>query len=452
MAGRLRALWQNLLAGFWLVPGAVAGLVAASAFLFIEIDRAAGERGARVGFDGDAGAARDILSTIAGSLITVAGLTFSLTIVVLTLISSQFTPRALRGFLGDRVNQVVAGAFVGIFLYCLLVLRIVRGGSEGEAFVPALSVTVAIGLGLLTLVLLLLFIHHMGQSIQASHIAARVARQTLAAVDRLYPERYDALLDEEEPGEILRTWSADGEPATVAPARSGYVLLVDLESVVRAASSGARIHVAVRPGDFVTEDDALVRIWPVEALEETCSPLRRAIPVENERDLREDVSYGLRQLTDIALKALSPGINDPTTAVTCIGYLRATLERLARRAIPAAVHRLDDAAVVTAQRSFEEYVDSAFSEIGRYASDNARVVLVLLTAVRSIGCAAQSAGAVERRRVLAEIGEAIAAPALEGAGASRDERLVRRELERLREEFSESSAVDDGLERSAGSA
>lgn len=441
MAGRLRALWQNLIAGFWLVPGAVAAVIAASAFLFVEIDRAAGEEGFGIGFDGDAGAARDILSTIAGSLITVAGLTFSLTIVVLTLISSQFTPRALRGFLGDRVNQVVAGAFVGIFLYCLIVLRSVRGGSDGDAFVPALSVTVAIALGLLTLVLLLLFIHHMGRSIQASHIAARVARQTMAALDRLYPERYSASSEKEDSDEIVRSWLEDGKPASVAPARAGYVLLVDLDSILKAAPPGARVQVAVRPGDFVTEEDALVRIWAADGLEEARAPLRRSIPVEDERDLHQDVSYGLRQLTDIALKALSPGINDPTTAVTCIGYLRAALERLAGRAIPAAVRRLDDAIVVAEQRSFEEYADGAFSEIGRYASDNARVVLVLLAAVRSVGCVARAAGAVGRVPALAEIGEAIAAPALEGAGATRDERLIWRELGRLRETFGTGSAV-----------
>ena len=442
-------MWQNLIAGFWLVPGAIAAVVAASAFLFVEIDRA----GIGVGFDGDAGAARDILSTIAGSLITVAGLTFSLTIVVLTLISSQFTPRALRGFLGDRVNQVVAGAFVGIFLYCLLVLRSVRGGGEGEAFVPALSVTVAIGLGLLALVLLLLFIHHMGQSIQASHIAARVARQTLAAVDRLYPERYSASPEEEDAREMVRSWLADGKPASVTPARSGYVLLVDVASIVKAAPSGARLQVAVRPGDFVTEDDVLVRMWPADALEEARAPLRRSIPVEDERDLHQDVSYGLRQLSDIALKALSPGINDPTTAVTCIGYLRAALGRLAARAIPAAtVRRAEGRVVVADNRSFEEYADGAFSEIGRYASDNARVVLVLLAAMRSVGCAARSAGAVARVPALAEIGEAIAAPAIEGAGATRDERLIRRELGRLREAFGANSAVGGGHEHDVDSA
>lgn len=339
MTGPLRAWRQNLLAGFWLLPGLVAAAFAGLAFGVLAIDRAAGPRGVAFGFDGDAGAARDILATIAGSLITVAGLTFSLTIVVLTLISSQFTPRALRGFLADRLTQVVAGVFVGIFVYCLLVLRRVRDEGAGDPFVPGLSVTVAIGLGLLTLAFLLAFIHHMGQTIQASHIAARVASTTNAAIDRVYPERYDPSREQSQTG-ILDSWLEDGEPARVTPARSGHVQLIDVAALVDHAPAGARLHVAVRPGEFVTESDTLVRIWPADALEAVRTTARRAITIQNERDLREDPAFGLRQLTDIALKALSPGITRPNDG-RHVHRLPASGARASRRprapAIPAPV-------------------------------------------------------------------------------------------------------------------
>ncbi|MBA2332761.1 MAG: DUF2254 domain-containing protein [Actinobacteria bacterium] len=435
MTGRLRALWQNLLAGFWFVPGAVAVAFAGLALVLIEVDRKAGPSGIRFGFGGDAGAARDILATIAGSLITVAGLTFSLTIVVLTLISSQFTPRALRGFLADRVNQVTAGAFVGIFLYCLLVLGSVRGEGNGEAFVPALSVTGAIALGFLTLVLLLLFIHHMGQSIQASHIAARVAQGTLAAVDRLHPELYERA-HQEDHTEIVRRWFREGEPESIGAPHAGYVQLIDLDALV-AHAPATRLEVTVRPGDFVTEDSPLVRIWPAGALDAASrTSLRRSFAVESERDLREDPSFGIRQLSDIAIKALSPGINDPTTAVTCIGYLQAVLERLAGRAVPPAVHHLEGNAVMVVQRrSFEEYVDDSLSEIGRYSRENARVVLALLSTLSSVGDAARRPGALERLGVLRELGEAFAEPAVEAAGKERDKHVLRRRLERLLSEL-----------------
>jgi uncharacterized membrane protein len=431
--GRLRASWQNLLAGFWLIPGAVAVAFAAFAFLLIELDRATD--GSGFGFGGDAGAAREILSTIAGSVITVAGITFSLTLVVLTLISSQFTPRALRGFLGDRVNQVVAGSFVGIFLYCLLVLRTVRGEGGPDQFVPALSVTGAIVFGLLALVLVLLFVHHMGQSIQASHIAARVGGQTLESIDRRHPEPYEAS-GTAEADALLDAWRAEGEPADITPPRAGYVQLIDLDSLERHAPPDARLYVAVRPGDFVTHHTALVRVWRTGVLDDsTAASLRGSFPITNERDLRDDPSYGLQQLTDIAVKALSPGINDPTTAVTCIGYLQAALERLAGRAIPMDVLRSErDAVVVVARRSFAEHAERSFGEIGRYARANARVVISLLDAVRSIAGAARLAGADERRSCLEELGAACAHSALERAESARDTQAIEHELERLRME------------------
>jgi uncharacterized membrane protein len=184
--GTLRSRWQALRSSFWLLPGLITAWMIVLAVVLIDIDRTSGPNGIDWAFSGDAEAARGILSTVAGSLITVAGLSFSITIVTLQLVAGQFTPRAIRGFLSDRVNQSVAGAFVGIFAYCLVVLRSVRAedtdGTNG--FVPALAVSSAIALALAALGFLLLFIHHMGQLIQVSQIASRIAKETLAAVGR----------------------------------------------------------------------------------------------------------------------------------------------------------------------------------------------------------------------------------------------------------------------------
>lgn len=433
--GRLRAQWRNLLGGFWLVPMAVAIGLAGLAFGFVAIDRAAGPAGVDFAFAGDAGAARDILSTIASSLITVAGVTFSLTIVVLTLISSQFTPRAVGGFLGDRFNQIVAGSFIGIFLYCLIVLRSVKGGSV-DPFLPALGVSGAIALGVGALILLLLFIHHMGRSIQVSHIAARIGRETLVVIDRLLPGAYSGARDDDlEP--LVRRWLESGEPAWVTPSRPGYVHLVDQTGLVERARAGTRIHVKVQPGDFVTEETQLVRVWPATALgEEDERAFRSFFPIASERDLLGDPSHGLRQLSDIAVKALSPGINDPTTAVTCVGYLRAALERIAGRAVPDRIHRLDEDAVVAfEQRGFDEYAERAFDEIGRFGVDNTRVVLAVSAALCSIAAAARRAGADERLPILLELGEAISESALGSASNRRDRKVLTRELARLRLEL-----------------
>jgi uncharacterized membrane protein len=438
MVAYLVARWRNLLAGFWFVPGAVASLIAMSALLLIEIDRGSGERGVGVGFGGDAGAARDILATISGSLITVAGLTFSLTIVVLTLVSSQFTPRALRGFLGDRLNQVVAGSFVGMFVYCLLVMRTIRSEEGGSSFVPSLSVTAGIVFGVATLVLLLVFVHHMGQSIQASHITARIARQTLATVDRRHPAEYAG------PGPA--PLGAVTQPASVVrPDRPGFVQLVKVREVLRQLPPGSHAEIPVRVGDFVTERDVLLRVSGAQLDRAQESEVGRAVHVDSERELHDDEAYGIRQLADIALKALSPGINDATTAATCVGYLAAVLERLVGRSLPAStVEELDGAVLTVRHRTWEEYVEEAFDEIGRYAAGNARVVLLVLDALRSVGRAARAVGAEDRLPVLADVGQAVTEAARSATSTDRDHAMLASAARELSADLAGTPAVAAG--------
>ncbi|HUG66071.1 MAG TPA: DUF2254 domain-containing protein [Gaiellaceae bacterium] len=433
----LGTLARRLLDGFWFVPGAVALAYAMLAFAMVAIDRAAtDEDDQRIGFGGDADAAEGILSTIAGSLITVAGLAFSLTIVVLTLVSSQFTPRALPALLADRVNQVVAGSFVGLFAYCLLVLRTVRSETASATeFVPGLSVSVAIALSLVALALLLVFIHHMARSIQVSQIAWRISCETLEAIDRHHPDPY-VPAQNVGGGDLVRNWRDEAIPRTIQPERPGYVQLVAADEVVDALeSTTVRLHVPVRAGDFVTPSTTLVAVWPASTSESAIKALQRAIPIANERRVGDDPAYGIRQLADIVLKALSPGINDPTTAATCIGYLRACFELLAGRAIPL---EIDDPpergpVVVWGRRTFEEHVDEAFAELGRYAAENARIVVSLLDALEAVARACRAVGALERAGAIGRLSEAVAESALQAARADLDRSLIHEARERVRE-------------------
>lgn len=395
----LRSRWQALRSAFWALPALITAAMIGLAILLVEIDRASGADGTDWAFSGDAEAARGILSTVAGSLITVAGLSFSITIVTLQLVSGQFTPRALRGFLSDRINQSVAGAFVGTFAYCLIVLRSIRSeepdGSDG--FVPALAVSSAIALALGALALLLLFIHHMGQLIQVSNITAQIARATLAAAGRLYPEAFGA--ESEGAGARLERWREEGAPDRVEPARPGYVRRIDEERVAEALPDGARALIAVQPGRFVTEGAAAVEVWPAGRLTaEGRNALRDAVEVESERDLEQDVGFGIRQLADIALRALSPGVNDPTTAVTCIGYLQAVLERLAARGFPANLRVLPDRGLelVASRASFSDHAEEAFGELGLATAPLPRVAAALQEALAAVARAARAAGAEDR--------------------------------------------------------
>ncbi len=437
MGARLRARWHDLVDGFWFIPAALALAYVFLALGLIAIDRSAGDGGVDAAFGGDAEAARGILSTIAGSLITVAGLTFSLTIVVLTLVSSQFSTRVVRNLLADRVNQIVAGSFTGLFAFCLIVLRTVRDPPPPEPdFVPALSVTVSIVLALFSLAMLLVFIHHMGTSIQAPQIAARVGRATLAAIEQLYPEPYGHAV--ETTGEALvEEWEADGEPRLVFPKRSGYVREIVLEDIpehLGEAGAHVHVHVCVCPGEFITQNQAILAVWLANDLtDDAVEALRRTCHVAKARDLRQDAAYGIRQLADVALKALSPGINDPTTAETCVSYLRAVLEEVAGRASPPDVRVDPDSGIVLVVRrfTFDELVSDAFDEVARYSAANARVAVAVLDALAGVAAVAVQARAYERTTVVLQVGRAAAEAALTEARTERDRAAVQRALERL---------------------
>ena len=417
MASTILARLRAVADGFWLLPGSLAVAFVVLAEGLVAIDRRLGEDTLGFTFDGDASAARGVLETVAGSIITVAGVTFSLTIVVLSLVSGQFTPRSVPAFLADRINQTTAGAFIGVFTYCLLVLRTVRdpedGGSEG--FVPQLSVTVAVGLGVLAIALLLFFIHHLGVSIQASSIVTRVARQTLDRIRQL-PEEGAELPDEPA-----------GEPAVVRPAAPGFVRHVALDRLDD-LDECEHVRLRVAPGDFVTEADALAHVWPAGSAEDAASTIRGAISLGHERDLHQDPLYGIRQLAEIAMKALSPGVNDPSTAESAIGYLRAALEELAVRPLPPAVVREQVAAPL---RGFDDYVEGAFTQVALYAAADATVAVTLLNALARIAARAQERGFGDRVEVLARAANRAAEQALERARTDEERGRIRDALARV---------------------
>lgn len=425
---RLLASVRNAFAGFWLLPALIGVGFALAAALVLTVDHAAGRDGVGIGFGGDAAAARSLLTLVAGSLITVTGLTFSLTVVTLQLVSGQFTPRALRGLLSDRVTQVLAGTFVGIVVYSLIVLRSVRDreadGSGG--FVPQLATTVASIATLAALGLLLYFVHHIGRTIQVSSISARIYEQTLAAIDRLYPEGLGEPL-EDDAARVLARWRAEGEPLASRPRRAGYVQAVAIGDLVASlAGSGARIVVAVQPGDLVSEETIALEIWGAPDAERAKHGGSAALVIDDERDIRQDVAFGLRQLADIALRALSPGVNDPTTAVTCIGYGGAALQRLAGREMPARLRRYEDedVTVIASRVTFEDLVELSVVELGRFATADARVGCALLDALTPVAVTARRAGATDRVATVVAAARRIATPMLEDARTAEDRALL----------------------------
>jgi uncharacterized membrane protein len=411
--------WIAVRESFWLVPATVVVGLGVLALVLARIDRRlAFEAELDLVFGGDASAARDLLAAVAGSLATVGGVTLSLAVVTFQLVAGQYSPRAVRTLVQDRMIQLTAGVFVGVVAYCLLVLRVVRSAEEdgsGE-FVPRLSVSGSIALALAALMLLVVFIHHLAGTIRVENIAAHVARETLSALDALYPDRVGAAADSpDEP---------DAAGAVACASRPGFVQTISVDDFARGLPAGSRLELHVAPGDFVTERVPLATLRPApDDAGRFEDAIRAGVGITSERTMEQDAEYGVRQLADVALRAISPSLNDPTTAVTCVGYIRACVERLATRALPARERAVGEATVIARRRRFDEYVEPLV-EISRYAREDARVTVALLEAVGAGAAAAASVGATTRVVTLRAVADAIADPALDAARTEHDRALI----------------------------
>lgn len=419
MLTRAKAIWPNLSQSLGFLPGLIVVLFAVLAVSLVEVDRNVDTTGVGFIFQGDDSAARTVLSVIAGSLITVAGLTFSITMVVLQLASSQFSPRTLRTLFGDRVTRITIGAFVGTFVFAILALRQVGGRGE-EGFVPHLAVSVASLLGIAGGLLLIVFLHHVSRMIQVSYVTARIARDTEARTEALYPEPY---ADEGEEERTPRV--PESAPSVLAARRFGYVQRVDLGSIGRTLEGEVdAARIVVCPGDFVDTGDAIAEIWP-EPPGRCRERVARAIVIDDERDIHQDADFGIRQLADTAIKALSPGINDPMTAVTCIRYVGAILRRIAERAPAPTVVSPDAPLLVARRRRFDEYLDS-MRQINRYVGEDTWVAAEMVAVLQRCAEAAEAAGATSRGGDIRRLAATVAAQAAANAGNRTDAVLAAR--------------------------
>ncbi|MFE0699783.1 DUF2254 domain-containing protein [Streptomyces sp. NPDC058872] len=287
-------------------------------------------------FGGDPDAARALLAAIAGSLITATTLTLSLTVVTLQLASSQFSPRLLRTFSQDGYVQATLALFLATFTYALTVLRTVRSGSGNETpALPQVSITVAFLLTLASMFVLVVFLSHLARKIRVETMLRDVHVDADTTIRRLLPEA------EADPAGTPPPAPPE-PPAGALPllaASSGFLSAVDEGAILSAAiEADAVVLVDRSPGSSLISGTPVGAVWPrtgrpfaPEVREELVSSAARTLTTEPERTPRQDVSFGLRQLTDVATRALSPGINDPTTAVHALSHSSALLCELARR-------------------------------------------------------------------------------------------------------------------------
>jgi len=388
---RFRAVWERIRGTYWAVPSAMAAASVVFSIVMIDVDRALTAQFLSElswVFTGGPEGARAVLSTIAASMITVAGVTFSITIVTLTLASQQFGPRLLRNFLRDLGNQVTLGTFVSTFIYCLLVLRTVRGTDDYQ-FVPHLAVTVGVVLAMLSLGVLIFFIHHVATSIQVSQVIANVAADLKGAIDRLFPEHMGRgpVPDPSDRAACAPSPTFEGAHAIVA-VRGGYVQAVDSARLLKLATKhNVVLRLGSRPGTFVRSGTTLVSVAPpFTPADEVEESLRATFILGAERTGTQDLGFFIDQLVELAVRALSPGINDPATARACIDRLEQALHHLAGRRVPSA-YRYDDEGtlrVVARAVTFAGMLDLAFTEIARYGRSSVSVSCRLLEAVRDL--------------------------------------------------------------------
>jgi uncharacterized membrane protein len=433
---RLRQLFNDARSSFWFVPSLVVvdGMVAALAL--IEADAVWGDRWLALAprlFGAGAEGARQMLSTLAGSMMSLMGITFSMTLVALALASSQYTSRILRNFMGSRATQITLGVFASIFTYCLIVLRSIRGGDPG--FVPSAAVLFAFFLALAGVVVLIFFIHHIASSIQAVSIIASVAQETNAAMDRVFPEMQGREPDvaEDAVGEQVlapldeRTWYP--VPAQV----SGYIQGVDEDAILDLARNHRTIVRMERGvGAFAVEGAVLASLaltYPPD--QETIAALNRAYSISRHRTIEWDPAFGIRQIVDIALKALSPGVNDTSTAVMCVDYLTAILARLSGRCYPPS-HRYEGDAlrVIASVPTFEALLAEAFDQIRGSAEGNVAIIARMLGAIDTLGSLTVNPS---HQRALDQQVQGIAELADRTLPAPQDRARIERRLDHVRE-------------------
>lgn len=504
---RLLQLWESLRASYWFIPGAMtlgAIVLAGSAEALDRVVPREVIQTLSLAYQGGPEGARAVLTTVAGSMITVAGVTFSITMVALVLASSQFGPRILRNFMRDRGNQFVLGTFIATFLYCLLMLRTVQGIEDAQ-FVPSISVTIAIILALGSVAVLIYFIDHVADSIQAPNVVARVGSDLDRAVDRVFQD-VEEDSEEGESGQTTQpvTASASGgalervmdratrvrpekesdePPAKDAASpngeneagitvdeiekngrpimadRSGYIQLIDEGGLVNAAAQADVVLSCLqRQGGFAVEGTPLVRAAPAENVDEDLEKrVQSAFLYGNARTDIQDVDFALKQLVEIAVRALSPGINDPFTAINCVDRLTASLALAGGRApLQSRLRDDEETTRVHLRRAvFPQLLDTAFDPIrehGRTITDVlARIVESVVTLEMLIE---RTEGRIALLRHADQVVETAEKGLTDRAGLRRVEalhRLARQRLDDVVEEEDEEEDKEDGNGAVSGS-
>jgi uncharacterized membrane protein len=428
---------DQLRASYWFVPSVMAFLAIVLGGVMVWLDA-----GPATGILDGLGwyqqakpdGAHQVLSTIAGSMITVAGVVFSITIVAIAYAASQYGPQILTNFMSDRGNQVTLGTFIATFVYCLVVLRTIRGGDEGE-FVPQLAVMVGLLLALCSIAVLIYFIHHVPNSIHINNVAARVGKQLLRSLEYRFPAQVgDPSQDDEQidadPAGAEQALAGGSGPARIGARGNGYIEAVDGEALMETACANdlvVRLHHI--PGDYVFEGELLISAWPPEQADAKAKEaLRRSCTIGSNRTPTQDMLFLVDELVEIGARALSTGVNDPYTAITCLDWLGAAAAQMAWRRMPSPrrVDRHGTLRVIAVPDSFSGFIERGFGRLRPYVAHDVTAALHMLGTLSQVAARCRPS---DRAQLLAAQAEALLALA--------EEELHGPSLDRLRQRFGE---------------
>ncbi|MCA9410538.1 MAG: DUF2254 domain-containing protein [Candidatus Omnitrophica bacterium] len=379
-------LWDRMRTGFWFTPGLITFAGILLSFFIPWLDAIQGDKITEfIGIPTvSPSAAHQLLGAIASAMITVTGVVFSITVVTLSIASSQFGPRLLRTFVSSRATQLSLGVFLATSVYSLLVMAQVRDGGESE-FVPQISLLFALGLLVTGVVFLIYYIHSVAALIQAPNVVHEVAKELDLSVDRLFPDEQkegeQAAADDRTFDEILTSLNLSEPDLRVKAEFEGYLQVVDIENLIGIANRyDGFLAVPVRPGQFVIKGSDVVLGWCEEDWpDEAKSRLGRHFIVGNRPTPRQDIECCINELVEVAVRALSPGINDPMTALSCIERISAAIGRLAEKEPRRRLWEKEgEPRLLVSEPTFSNILETGFTLIRQYGRDSAPVMIRLL--------------------------------------------------------------------------
>lgn len=388
-------LLEKLNASFWFIPILMLLITIGSAVGFIYLDSRIQipHKGVlRYLLPASVDSARSILTIIAGAMMGVAGTVFSITLVVLTLASSQLGSRLVRNFMYDKLNQVVLGTYVSSFVFCLIILSSLKD-NDSFNFVPAISVLAALASAIAGIILLIVFIHHVSMSIQSDKVISDISEAMSKSIRKLFPDG----IGQEEEKQVPDIDSLHQKYALKPEVRckkSGYLQSIDGQGLMNIAKDiDGIIILHHRPGDFMVQDMVLCEVLCNEEYDkEVYEKIQNDFLIGKVRTPLQDAEFSIHQMVEVAARALSPGVNDPYTAIACIDNLTSVMCYLAGVEFPSPYRydTKDKLRVIAVIHTFSGMLNAAFNQIRQYGEDSPSVMIRLMEAMNIINTFAKN--------------------------------------------------------------